>query len=170
MKKILMLLCILLLSFAAFAENADEICGLWFFSVEKEVPRLIVEIYKENGLYHGRMVAMEGSYAVNLDTSRLDVHNPNPMLQDKPITSLAFLYDLKFNKNSWREGHMYSPENGKTYYAKASFDKANSNLEIKATIDSAGLFGPTFKLERVSKEEAVQYKNFPHNLQRNPWE
>ena len=110
MKKRLLILS-LFLGLQSFAQN--EILGLWYNDIKSSK----IEIYKENGMYHGRIVWLEDPANSDGSTPRVDEFNEDPKLEKRPLMNLVILKDLKWNAEDkqWQEGTIYDPNNGKTY-------------------------------------------------------
>lgn len=159
MKKIVIFLCTQLLSFAAFTENADAICGFWLSPKVEGGARAITEIYEEKGLYKAYIFAMEGEYDTDFESVK----------QGKSYVGFAFLYDLEFDNGSWIGGYIYIPSDDKIFYATVSLDKTGTILKIKITMDSKGFFGITLKWKRLPESEVIKYIDIPRDQLRNPW-
>ena len=95
----------------SFAQN--EILGLWYNDIKSSQ----IEIYKENGMYHGRIIWLEDPANSDGSTPRVDEFNEDPSLEKRPLMNLVILKDLKWNAEDrqWQEGTIYDPNNGKTY-------------------------------------------------------
>lgn len=110
MKTRILLLC-LFLGLQTFAQN--EILGLWYNDVKSSK----IEIFKKNGMYHGRIVWLEDPANSDGSTPRTDEFNENPKLSKRLLMNLIILEDLKWNVDQelWEAGTIYDPNNGKTY-------------------------------------------------------
>ena len=151
MKKALILL-MMFLSAGLFARDAGDITGLWYGQEDSAGRVPVVEIYEENGLFYAYSFGYkEGDAGLN------DDNNPDPQMRGLPLKGLVYLFDLAFSKDSWKGGKIYNPESGKIYYAKASLSDDNNRLNIKATIDGAGLFGKTLTWTRVPASEQNRF-------------
>ncbi|MBS0294820.1 MAG: DUF2147 domain-containing protein [Proteobacteria bacterium] len=54
-----------------------------------------------------------------LKTPKLDAHNPDPKLRNRPIIGMPFLSGFKRDAvGRWSSGTIYDPEGGKTYDSK----------------------------------------------------
>lgn len=152
-KIITVLVLMMISSLMVFAQNADDIVGLWYSQPDSKNRISIVEVYKENNKYYGYSFAYQNSTdIVN------DVNNPDQKLRNLPLKGLVYLYDLQFSKGEWKGGKIYNPEQGKTYNAKASLSDNKQELNIKASIDGAGLFGKTLTWKKVPANEISKYK------------
>ena len=151
-KIITILILMMISSLMVFAQNADDIVGLWYSQADSKNRVSVVQVYKENNKYYAYSFAYQNS----TDTVN-DVNNPKAELRNLPLKGLVYLYDLKFSKGEWKGGKIYNPEQGKVYNAKASLSDNKQELKIKATIDGAGLFGKTLTWKKVPSNETSKY-------------
>lgn len=89
---------------AALAAGAQDAFGVW--------------LHPENGS-HIRVYKCGGSLCAKVvkvrDTSRRDVHNPNPKLRNRPIQGVVIMNGArKTGANTWK-GRLYNTRDGKTY-------------------------------------------------------
>lgn len=103
-----------------YAGGGDAILGIWN-NQEKDAQ---IEIYKCGEKFCGRIVWLkEPNYPEGSDeglpgTPRVDHNNPEPELRKTPVIGLQILNNLAFaGGNSWQDGKIYDPRNGKTYRA-----------------------------------------------------
>lgn len=151
MKKTVILL-MMFLSAGLFAREAGDITGLWYGQEDSAGRVPVVEIFEENGLFYAYSFGYkEGDAGLN------DDNNPDPQMRGLPLKGLVYLFDLAFSKDEWKGGRIYNPESGKIYYAKASLSDDGNRLNIKATIDGAGLFGKTLTWTRVPASEQNRF-------------
>jgi hypothetical protein len=75
-----------------------QITGLWRVVDDKDgIEKSIVEIYEQNGLYHGRIVRLlETSRRTHCDKCYGD-------LKGKPLTGMRIIYDLEKTSNGGRQ-------------------------------------------------------------------
>ena len=83
-----------------------------------------------------------------------DIHNPDPVLRERSLKGITFLWGFEYNakKNRWHDGRVYDPETGKTYDAKISLEKNGSILKMRGYM-GISMFGRTAKFERVKPED-----------------
>ncbi|OYT17016.1 MAG: hypothetical protein B7C24_04970 [Bacteroidetes bacterium 4572_77] len=96
---------------SSFAHKADEIIGKY------RLPnKLHVEIFKEDGKYHGKIIALRGFEQGQIT----DINNPDETKQKNPLIGMQIINDLEYNskENRWINGHMYGPEKGMTFQLK----------------------------------------------------
>jgi len=140
MKHILMILSILLVNTVAHAAGGDDILGVWN-NQEKDGK---IELFKCGEKYCGRIVWMKepnypaGSKEGTPGTPRLDHNNPKPALRKTPLQGLQIVHDFVFvGGNTWKNGKVYDPKNGKTYSGKMT-------LVSPVQLNLRGFIGFTF--------------------------
>lgn len=112
------------------ANSADAIIGKWI-AIPKE--NVIVEVYKENNEYKGKVVWFKDSDDKSRPmNTRLDDKNPNQNLRSRKLIGLEVLNNLVYNaKNSrWESGKIYDAKSGRTWNSSAWFTK-DGVLEVK---------------------------------------
>ena len=87
-----------------------QITGLWRVVDDKDgIEKSIVEIYEQNGLYHGRIVRLlETSRRTHCDKCYGD-------LKGKPLTGMRIIYDLEKTSNGGKNGKVIDPSTGKIF-------------------------------------------------------
>jgi uncharacterized protein (DUF2147 family) len=140
MKNILLILLMLLVNTVAHAAGSDDNLGVWN-NQEKDGK---IELYKCGERYCGRIVWMKepnypaGSKEGTPGTPRLDHNNPNPVQRKTPLLGLEIAHGFFFaGGNSWKNGKVYDPKNGKTYSGKMTLVSTNQ-------LNLRGFIGFTF--------------------------
>ncbi|MBQ8839562.1 MAG: DUF2147 domain-containing protein [Bacteroidales bacterium] len=125
MKKIFT--CIILTLAATFAMSAqvDKLLGEWKTVDDKSGKQVsIVNVYKaDNGLYYGKLIKL-----LQKDS-------------DQSIIGTMIIKDMKAEDGALTGGRVYDPDNGKTYYAKVTYDPKNNTLVLRGSLDKRGLIG-----------------------------
>lgn len=86
-----------------------------------------IQIYETNGKYYGKIV-------LNKDPNKLDINNPDKEKQKRKVLGLNILNDFKFDgDDTWENGTIYDPKNGKTYSCKITRNE-NGDLNIRGFI------------------------------------
>lgn len=138
-KLIFVVVCALfLMTGFASAEEADAVLGQWYTDAEKK--DVVVEIYKDNDLYSGKVVWLKNP---NEDdgTPKVDDENPDEARRNDPILGMNLVKGFTYKgKNKWAGGTIYDPNNGKTYKCKMSLK--GDDLKVRGFIGVA-LFGRT---------------------------
>lgn len=91
----------------------DEVIGVWLSENGNEK----VEIYEENGLYHGKLIWMNNPNDEN-GKPLLDEKNPEEALRNQPLLGLNIL--IGFHKKGtgvFKDGKVYDAGSGKIYDA-----------------------------------------------------
>lgn len=121
-----------MISVPAFAQkgNPDAVLGT-YWNPDKDAQ---IEIFKEGDNFFGKIVWLE--------EPGKDSNNPDPDLRDRDLLGLVFMSDFTFNgKDTWADGSLYSPEDGREVRAKLSMLK-NGSLKIRGFI-GVSLVGKT---------------------------
>lgn len=126
----------------AKAEGATAYSGLWWNEPRDGIFELVIT---EEGIEGITRWAEE---------PRMDVHNPDPVLKDRALKDIVFLwgFDYEPEKNRWKDGKVYDPNNGKTYDAQMSLEDKGETLKMRGYMGIA-LLGRTAKFKRVKPEE-----------------
>lgn len=130
---------------------AVDISGIYAISFENT--ESYVEIFKKNGKYYGIGFAnKDGS-----DGGK-DKNNPDPKLRNRDLHKTVFLWNLVEEKeNKFDDGIIYNHKDGKQYHASASL--VNGYLKVKASKDSAGIFGRTLEWRKLNDNEVKAIEN-----------
>ncbi len=125
----------------AFAQK-DKIEGVWL-NQEKEAK---VEVYKaKNGKFYGKIVWLKEPDRDG--KPKLDINNQKESLRTQPIMGLLILKGFnKAGENTYEDGTIYDPKNGKTYSCKMTWEDAN-NLSIRGYV-GISMLGRTTKWTR----------------------
>lgn len=119
-----LLLSFLLLGSPIVLAQADALLGEWIN--EKKDAR--IKIYKLGNTYNGRITWGEGE-------DSKDVKNPDPKLRNRELVGSSILIGFTYNgDNTWVDGTIYDPREGKTYSCKIA-------LKNKNTISIRGFVG-----------------------------
>jgi uncharacterized protein (DUF2147 family) len=136
----LILLMLLNLGFVnvTYAQNpADGIVGEWLSA--KKDSRIL--IYRQGNIYVGKVSWGTGG-------SAKDTKNPDPKLRNRDIIGSEILNGFAYKgDNTWDNGTIYDPREGKVYSCKMTL-KTPSQLSIRGYI-GVSLFGRTEVWSRV---------------------
>ena len=154
MKKIsLLILGLFLVTITSFAQSdRDAILGDWY-NEEKDA---VIKIYKENGLYHGKITWMLNPLDEN-GKPKTDPLNPDESLKSRPRLGMVIMYDFKYERNSeysslgyvvakWADGNIYDPKSGKEYSGSMTLASKN-RLDLRGYV-GVPIFGRTSKWSR----------------------
>jgi len=134
----LILLILVLFSFFGKAQiKAGDIVGNYVVPSKDGA----IRIYEKNGKYYGKII-------LNKDASKLDLKNPDKEKQKRKVLGLDILNDFVFDgDDTWEDGSIYDPKNGKTYSCKIT-RLANGDLNIRGFI-GVSLLGRTETFTKI---------------------
>ena len=111
-------------------KNPDAIVGVWLTGSKEGK----VEIYKKGNTYQGKVVWLKEPIDPKTGNPKTDKFHPDEKLHTRPILGLTNLWGFIFkDENSWEEGHIYDPKNGKEYKCIISFKDKNT-LNVRGYI------------------------------------
>lgn len=145
MKKFLILaICSLFTSVAAFSQQGDQILGQWL-SEEKDGK---IEVYKQGNKYFGKLVWADKMYEADGKTSRRDVKNTDESLRSRSLKDLILLTNFVYDDGTYADGKIYDPKSGKTYSCKMTLN--GNTLNIRGYV-GLPMFGRTSVWTRAGK-------------------
>lgn len=117
------------------AQECDEIVGLW--TVRDGEARIEIRL-GENGAFEGYIAWQRQPNYPDGDpeagTPRHDRENPDPALRNRPLAGLKILEGFVYKGDHvWKNGTVYSPENGRTYKCKLTIKDAD-HLDLRGFI------------------------------------
>ena len=136
---------VMLIGITSMASAQDAIEGVWF-NDKKDAK---IQIYKGNdGKFYGKIIWIKEP--TNADGStKTDTKNSKDALKSRPIVGLVILKGAeKDGTNSYDDGTIYDPENGKTYDCTIK-NKGNNTLALRGYI-GISLFGRTTEWSRTN--------------------
>ena len=142
-KQLVPVLLLLASAFGAKVTNAqsDRVEGFWF-NDKKDAK---IQIYKaRDGKFYGKIVWLKEP--LKDGRPKLDEKNPKANLKAQPLVELMILKGFKLDGDTYEDGTIYDPDNGKTYDCKMTFK--GKNLAIRGFIGFS-LFGRTTVWERA---------------------
>lgn len=131
-KKIALLLMFVGFSFIGGAQNkAGDVVGNYLVPSKDGA----IQIYEKSGKYYGKII-------LNKDPNKLDVNNPDIAKQSRKTLGADILNDFTFDgDDTWENGTIYDPKNGKTYSCKITRNQ-NGDLNIRGFV-GVSLLGRT---------------------------
>jgi uncharacterized protein (DUF2147 family) len=121
--------------------QADKIEGLWF----NDVKDAKIQIWKNNdGRYYGKIVWLKEP--LKNGKPKVDEKNPSAKMQAQPIVGLVILKSFEKDGDTYTDGTIYDPQNGKTYDCKMTYK--GKTLSIRGYI-GISLLGRTTVWERA---------------------
>jgi len=121
-----------------FAQNPDDVTGLWL--VQDKDAR--IRIYEKEGKYFGKVTWIEEPYDEN--------GNPVSAPNGNPVLEMELMKGFVFEDDEWVDGTVYDAETGKTYYGSMELENSNT-LNLRGSLDSFGLIGRTETWTRVNE-------------------
>lgn len=112
--------------------SADAILGQWYTKDNEAV----VEIYKEGDTYAGKIVWLAESVATDENGAPVvDANNPDPEKAKQPVLGMTLAHGFSHvGGNDWENGHIYDPDNGKTYKCLMKLKKGGKQLKVRGFI------------------------------------
>ena len=148
MKKIFLIITMLYMTIAAFAQKlpADKITGQWL-SEDGEDVQLKFEIFKSDGKYAGKLLWASSMFEADGKTPKKDFKNPDAKLRSRSRQGIVNIKGLTYEDGEYADGKLYNPENGSTYSLTVRLINANE-MEFRGYM-GISLLGKTMKFKRV---------------------
>ena len=137
MKKFLLFVLMVNFSLAIFAQNADDITGIWWNDIKSSK----IKIEKKDGKYIGTVVYIIPEKYVN-GAPEKDDKNPDVNLRGRSKLNLQILSGLVYNASDkeWANGMIYDPKNGKTYECYVWLE-GKDTLQLKGFVAGIRMLG-----------------------------
>lgn len=120
--------------------QSDKIEGIWL-NEEKDAK---IQIYKaKDGKFYGKIVWLKEP--TKNGKPKTDEKNPKSTLRTQPLVDLIILKGFQSEGNTYDDGTIYDPQNGKTYDCKMTYK--GRTLAIRGYI-GLSMFGRTTIWER----------------------
>ena len=120
--------------------QSDKIEGVWL-NEEKDAK---IQIYKaRDGKFYGKIVWLRDP--MENGKPKTDKKNPKDQLKAQPLVELVILKGFSVDGNTYEDGTIYDPNNGKTYDCKMTYK--GKTLSIRGFI-GISLFGRTTVWEK----------------------
>lgn len=130
MKNKIFLIAFCLLGYVGFAQEADDIVGVW----EPGHGKAKVKIDKIDDKYYGKIVWLKEPNDAETNEPKVDKNNPDESMQNVPLRGYRILKDFVYKGDGvWEEGTIYDPENGTTYSCEITMKDENA-LEIRGYV------------------------------------
>ncbi len=148
MKKIALGLLLLLgtvfiASFAFIHSSEEQIIGEWLTGNKKAK----IKIFKKNDRYFGIINWMVEP--LKDGKPKVDSNNPDATKRNQPLMGLMLLTAFKYaEEGEWEDGHIYDPEEGKTYSCNLTLKDDGKTLHVRGYI-GISLIGRTDVWTRV---------------------
>ncbi len=141
MKKLILLLAF----FGLTAMNAQNKTGDIIGTYMNPEGEAVIKIFESGGKYFGML-----AWTKNPD--RLDENNPDVKKRTQKRLGLVIMNNFVFDgDDTWKDGTIYDPKNGKTYDCKVTRD-SKGNLDIRGFI-GISLLGRTAHWTKIDFKE-----------------
>ncbi len=147
--RILLLIVVIAIAASAFA-SSDDLLGSWLNQAQDAK----IEISKCGNDFCGKIVWLKepvypvGSKEGTPGTPKVDTRNPDASRRSTPIMGMQIMSGLQpAGDGQWKNGHIYDPDSGKTYSAKATL-VSHDQLDLRGFI-GVSLIGRTEKWTRA---------------------
>lgn len=126
--KLFFLTCCLLCAKAACYAQTDQIEKVWY-NQEKTSK---IQVYKaKDGHYYGKIIWLRDP--LKDGKPKVDDQNPDASKRNTPIIGLLIMRHLeKTGTNTYENGKIYDPKNGKTYSCKITYN--GNSLDLRGFI------------------------------------
>jgi uncharacterized protein (DUF2147 family) len=142
MGKLTLLFALFFVSQASFATAPADYNGYWWNEDRSGIFELVVSEHSVEGISRWG------------EEPKTDSHNPDAALRSRSLKDMTFLWGFAYQPkdNSWQEGKVYDPDNGKTYSANMHLEKGGKLLEMRGYM-GISLFGRTARFQRVEPQD-----------------
>ena len=122
--------------------QTDKIEGTWF-NQKKDAK---IQIYKaRDGKFYGKIVWLKDP--IENGKPKTDKKNPKENLRNQPLVEMIIMKGFEMDGDTYDDGTIYDPENGKTYDCKMTYK--GKTLAVRGYIGFS-LFGRTEIWERAN--------------------
>ena len=142
MTRIALLTMILLGITGVASAQADPIEGVWF-NDKKDAK---IQIFRStDGKFYGQIIWLKDPLKDGKE--KLDEKNPKSALKTRPIVGMIILKGCEKDGNTYEDGTIYDPENGKTY--DCTIKNKGTTLALRGYVMGISWFGRTTEWERA---------------------
>jgi uncharacterized protein (DUF2147 family) len=140
---VLIALSVVIASFSFYHSSEEQILGEWLTGNQKAR----IKIFKRNDLYYGSITWM--IEPLKDGKPKTDINNPDESKRKQPLMGMMLLTAFKYaGNNEWEDGHIYDPEEGKTYSCNLALKDNGTTLHVRGYI-GISLIGRTDVWTRV---------------------
>jgi len=116
-------------SFTAHRSSEEQIVGDWLTGNRKAK----INIFKKGDRYFGKIIWLVEP--LKDGKPKTDTNNPDQAKKGQPIMGLLLLTAFKYaGDNEWEDGHIYDPEEGKTYSCNLTLKDNGKTLNVRGYI------------------------------------
>jgi uncharacterized protein (DUF2147 family) len=144
----LFLIAFCLIGYLGFAQDAEDIVGVW----EPGHGKAKVKINKIDDKFYGKIVWLKEPIDPSTGEAKLDKNNPDESMQNVPLRGYRILKDFQYQGDGvWEEGTIYDPESGTTYSCVITMKDENT-LDIRGYV-GVKTFGRTDTWRRLTRKK-----------------
>jgi len=144
----LFLIAFCLIGYLGFAQDAEDIVGVW----EPGHGKAKVKINKIDDKFYGKIVWLKEPIDPATGEAKLDKNNPDESMQNVPLRGYRILKDFQYQGDGvWEEGTIYDPESGTTYSCVITMKDENT-LDIRGYV-GVKTFGRTDTWRRLTRKK-----------------
>jgi len=126
---LLLLGAVLVTSFSFIHSSEEQIVGEWLTGNKKAK----IKIFKKNNLYYGTISWM--IEPLKDGKPKVDSNNPDAAKKNQQLMGLMLLTAFKYaGDNEWEDGHIYDPEEGKTYSCNMELKDNGKTLHVRGYV------------------------------------
>lgn len=127
------------------SEDPDAVVGKWLSSKKRNQ----VQIYKQGNKYYGKLVWLLEPNDPDTQRPKVDKENPDANLRNRPLMNMQLIKGLVYKgNNTWGEGEVYNPEDGRTYGCEVVLRNPNT-VDMRGYIIGFNLVSKTRTWTRV---------------------
>jgi uncharacterized protein (DUF2147 family) len=120
---------VMIASFTFTRSSEEQIIGEWLTGNQKAK----IKIFKKNDRYYGAISWLREP--LKEGKPKTDTHNPDAAKRSQPIMGLLLLTGFKYDDdNEWDDGHIYDPEEGKTYSCNITLKDNGKTLHVRGYV------------------------------------
>lgn len=144
MKSFLIKFILLFVFFQSPGISAQKVTGKWYSIDPDGQKETIIELYKKEGKLFGKIVAL-----LQEEDRQKTCRKCPEQYKDLPLLGLEILRDFQFEDDSWTNGVILVPKNGREYKCNISLDE-DKRLVIRGYVGFS-LLGRSTYWYRVEK-------------------
>lgn len=127
---LIVLLPLLLGSFARPLQSADAIVGVW----KNGEGTGMIKIIKNGEKYQGRIVWLKEPNDPETGKPKVDKNHPDEAVRNRPVLGLTNTWGFVYKGDGeWDEGKIYDPKNGNTYDCTIKLKDQNT-IEVRGYV------------------------------------
>ena len=130
----------------------SEILGLWYGPSDSDGRSAVIHFYRCGDLYSAYAVGYRSQGGKNKMESETIKHARAFMLGE-----ITYLYDLKFDKNEWKDGKIHNPVGETDFNIRVKLSDDAQTAFLRVSLDRYGILGISTEWKRIPPEEEKNY-------------